>query len=119
MASFAGIRERWAERAEPILTGTDPPRWSGGEAARVSGVLAVAVQHAENLLFLYVFADQLGVPIPAAPGPDGGRRAGRGRAPAVGLGVLGTLVADLIWYFIGRLGGSRVLGVLCRVAVQP
>jgi hypothetical protein len=67
MASFAGIRERWAERAEPILTGTDPPRWSGGEAARVSGVLAVAVQHAENLLFLYVFADQLGVPIPAAP----------------------------------------------------
>jgi membrane protein DedA with SNARE-associated domain len=123
MTSFAAIRERCAERDEPTLTGTDPPRWSGGEATRVSAVLAVAVQHAEILLFLYVFADQLGVPIPAAPvlmAAGGLAAAGRLSLPgAVGLGVLGTLVADLIWYFIGRLGGSRVLGVLCRVSLEP
>jgi membrane protein DedA with SNARE-associated domain len=46
--------------------------------------------------------------------------AGRLSLPgAVGLGVLGTLVADLIWYFIGRLRGRRVLGLLCRVSLEP
>ena len=59
--------DRGTERDEPILTGTDPPRWSGDEATRVNDVLAVVVQHGEILLFLYVFADQLGVPIPASP----------------------------------------------------
>jgi membrane protein DedA with SNARE-associated domain len=89
----------------------------------VSDVLAVAVQHGEILLFLYVFADQLGVPIPAAPvlmAAGGLAAAGRLSLPgAVGLGVLGTLVADLIWYFIGRLRGRRVLGLLCRVSLEP
>jgi hypothetical protein len=66
-ASFAGVRERCAERDEPIPIGTDPPRWPGGEAQRVSAVLTVVVQHGEIVLFLYVLADQLGVPIPAAP----------------------------------------------------
>ena len=33
----------------------------------MNDVLAVVAEHGEILLFLYVFADQLGVPIPAAP----------------------------------------------------
>jgi membrane protein DedA with SNARE-associated domain len=30
-----------------------------------------------------------------------------------------SLVSDAIWYWIGRTGGSRVLGFLCRVALEP
>jgi membrane protein DedA with SNARE-associated domain len=89
----------------------------------VSDVVALVVQHGEILLFLYVFADQLGVPIPAAPvlmAAGGLAAAGRLSLPgAVGLGVLGTLVADLIWYAIGRLRGARVLGLLCRISLEP
>jgi membrane protein DedA with SNARE-associated domain len=46
--------------------------------------------------------------------------AGRLSLPgAIGLGVLATLAADLIWYAIGRLRGGRVLGLLCRVSLEP
>jgi membrane protein DedA with SNARE-associated domain len=89
----------------------------------VSDILAFVVQHAEIVLFLYVLADQLGVPIPAAPillAAGGLAAAGRLSLPgAVGLGVLASLVADLIWYTVGRLRGSRVLGLLCRVSLEP
>jgi membrane protein DedA with SNARE-associated domain len=122
-ASFAGVGERCAERDEPIPIGTDPPRWPGGEAQRVSAVLTVVVQHGEIVLFLYVLADQLGVPIPAAPvlmTAGGLAAAGRLSLPgAVGLGVLATLVADLTWYTVGRVRGARVLGLLCRVSLEP
>jgi hypothetical protein len=33
----------------------------------VNEILAAAVAHGEILLFFYVLADQLGVPVPAAP----------------------------------------------------
>lgn len=89
----------------------------------MSDFLAFVVQHGEIVLFLYVLADQLGVPIPAAPillAAGGLAAAGRLSLPgAVGLGVLASLVADLIWYTVGRLGGSRVLGLLCRVSLEP
>jgi membrane protein DedA with SNARE-associated domain len=89
----------------------------------VSDLLAVVAQHGEILLFLYVLADQLGVPIPAAPvlmAAGGLAATGRLSLPvAVGLGVLATLVADLIWYAVGRLRGARVLGLLCRVSLEP
>jgi membrane protein DedA with SNARE-associated domain len=89
----------------------------------VSDFLAFVVQHGEIVLFLYVLADQLGVPIPAAPillAAGGLAAAGRLSLPgAVGLGVLASLVADLVWYTVGRLHGSRVLGLLCRVSLEP
>jgi membrane protein DedA with SNARE-associated domain len=89
----------------------------------VSDFLAFVVQHGEIVLFLYVLADQLGVPIPAAPillAAGGLAAAGRLSLPvAVGLGVLAALVADLIWYTVGRLHGRRVLGLLCRVSLEP
>ena len=119
----AGIGERYTERDEPIPTSPGPPRWSGGEATRLNDVLAVVAQHGEILLFLYVFADQLGVPIPASPVLiAAGGLAASGRlnlAAAIGLGVLATLVADLIWYSVGRFRGARVLALLCRVSLEP
>ena len=89
----------------------------------MSDFLAFVIQHGEIVLFLYVLADQLGVPIPAAPillAAGGLAAAGRLSLPgAVGLGVLASLVADLTWYTVGRLRGSRVLGLLCRVSLEP
>ena len=122
-ADAAGIGERCTGRNEPIAAVTNPSKWPGVEAARVSEVLAVVAEHGEILLFLYVLADQLGVPIPASPvlmAAGGLAATGRLSLPgAVGLGVLATLVADLVWYAIGRSRGARVLGLLCRVSLEP
>lgn len=80
-------------------------------------------RHAETVLFAYVFADQLGVPLPAVPvllTAGGLAAAGKLDLPlALGLTVVASLTADLVWYFAGRLRGSRVLGVLCRISLEP
>jgi len=106
-----------------MFTGADPPRWPGGEDTRVNDVLELVAKHGEILLFLYVFADQLGVPIPASPvliAAGGLAAAGRLSLPgAIGLGVVATLGADLIWYALGRVRGASVLALLCRVSLEP
>ncbi len=85
--------------------------------------IAFLVRHGEAVLFVYVFADQVGVPLPAVPVLlAAGALAGVGKLSfplAVALSVAASLIADFIWYFVGRLRGARVLGFLCRVALEP
>jgi len=70
-----------------------------------------------------VFLDQLGAPIPAAPVLlAAGAVAGLGHlafAWILVLGTVATLVADLIWYEVGRRNGMRVLQILCRISLEP
>src|SRR4051812_10074524 len=72
--------------------------------------------YAEPALFLVVFAEQVGVPIPAAPMlVAAGTLAADGAfnpATAVGAAVAGSLLADLIWFYVGRRGGKNVLRCL-------
>ena len=81
------------------------------------------VRHGEILIFLYVLADQLGVPIPAVPALlVMGALAGAGKVNAVlavPLSVVASLLADLVWYALGRTQGARVLKLLCRVSLEP
>jgi membrane protein DedA with SNARE-associated domain len=80
-------------------------------------------RHAEAVLFAYVFADQIGVPLPAIPvllAAGALAAAGKLDLPlALGFSVMASLVADLVWYLAGRLRGSRVLGWLCRISLEP
>jgi membrane protein DedA with SNARE-associated domain len=80
-------------------------------------------RHGELVLFVYILADQLGVPVPAAPvllTAGGLAAAGKLNLPfALGLAIAGSLVADLAWFMAGRLRGHRVLGLLCRVSLEP
>jgi membrane protein DedA with SNARE-associated domain len=89
----------------------------------MTGALAFLFRHAEAMLFAYVFADQVGVPIPAVPvlmAAGGLAAGGRLNLPlALGLSVAASLAADVIWYLAGRVRGSRVLGFLCRVSLEP
>ena len=75
------------------------------------------------VLFVCVLAEQVGLPIPAVPVLLGvGALAGGGRMNvlmALGVAVAASLPVDLAWYELGRRRGSRVLGVLCRVSLEP
>jgi membrane protein DedA with SNARE-associated domain len=81
------------------------------------------VRHGEVVLAAYVFADQIGVPVPAVPvllAAGGLAALGKLSLPiAVAGSVIASLVADLVWYAAGRLRGSRVVGFLCRVSLEP
>ena len=37
----------------------------------------------------------------------------------VGLTVLACIIADTFWFYLGRYRGTRVLGWLCRISLEP
>jgi membrane protein DedA with SNARE-associated domain len=89
----------------------------------MAGAVDFVARHGEVLIFLYVFADQIGIPVPAVPGllAIGALAAvGKVSAPlALMSAVAASLLADLIWYGLGRRRGSQVLRLLCRISLEP
>jgi membrane protein DedA with SNARE-associated domain len=89
----------------------------------MSEIADFVVRHGEVLISLYVLANQLGVPIPAVPALlVMGALAGAGKINgtlAVALSVAASLLADLVWYGLGRTHGSRVLRLLCKISLEP
>lgn len=80
-------------------------------------------RHGTAVLFAVVFIEQAGIPLPAAPWLlAAGALAAAGQmngAVALGAATLGSLLADLIWFYFGRYYGSRVLNLLCRISLEP
>ncbi len=85
--------------------------------------LEFVVDHGYALLFAWVLAEQMGLPIPSLPILlAAGALAGAGRLSlgwSIILAVGASLIADLLWYEIGRHRGGRILGLLCRIALEP
>jgi len=81
------------------------------------------VRHGDTVLFAWVFAEQAGLPMPAIPLLLAvGSLASSGRmnlAWSVGLAWSACLMADSLWYQIGRWHGPRVLRLLCRISLEP
>ncbi len=75
------------------------------------------------LLFAWVFAEQLGIPLPAAPVLlAAGALSATGQLrffPALLVGVAAAIVADSVWYFVGRSHGHHVLQLLCKLSIEP
>ena len=76
-----------------------------------------------SLIFINVLLEQLGLPIPAMPVlvVAGALAVERDlSAPRVLIvAVVACLIADALWYQLGRRYGFRILKVLCRVALSP
>ena len=85
--------------------------------------LGFLVRHGPGVLFAAVFVEQMGVPLPAAPWllAAGALAAtdDRNWFAALAAATFGSLLADLIWFYLGRYGGHRVLDLLCRISLEP
>ena len=81
------------------------------------------VKHGPPLVFAAVFLDQIGLPLPAIPWllAAGALSAAGRHGPLlwIGITVLACLLADLLWFYLGRYRGHRVLGLLCRMSLEP
>jgi membrane protein DedA with SNARE-associated domain len=81
------------------------------------------LRHGYPLLFAGVLAEQLGAPIPATPVLLGmGALIGTGHyswAGALALAIAASMMADGVWYLIGRQKGTSVLKLLCRISLEP
>jgi membrane protein DedA with SNARE-associated domain len=86
-------------------------------------VFDFVLRHGYVVLFVWVLAEQLGLPVPAIPILlAAGALAGAGKlsaGAALFLALLGALVSDSIWYEIGRRRGGQVLNLLCRISLEP
>jgi membrane protein DedA with SNARE-associated domain len=85
--------------------------------------LEFVLRHGYALVFLFVFMEQAGLPIPSLPVLLAvGALAGAGKlslALALGLAVVASVIADSIWYQLGRLRGHSILSLLCRISLEP
>lgn len=89
----------------------------------MNGTLEFLVRHGATVLFAAVFVEQMGIPLPAAPWLlAAGALSVTGEMNwfvALTAAGFGSLVADAIWFYLGRRGGQRVLNLLCRISLEP
>jgi len=76
-----------------------------------------------SLIFINVLLEQLGAPVPAVPAlivAGALSRDGKLSSTHVLLAaLLASLIADYIWFLLGRRYGYRILRTLCRISLSP
>ena len=81
------------------------------------------IRHGYSVLFIWVLAEQLGLPLPATPLLlAAGALSGSGQMNlglSITLAVVASLISDVSWYHFGRLRGGKVLSLLCRISLEP
>lgn len=89
----------------------------------MDSVLPLLTQYGYPLLGVIVFLEAIGLPVPAAPALLAvGAAVAKGRLDpwlCLFIAVASMLTADVILFLLGRFTGWWLLGVLCRVSVNP
>src|SRR5437899_514523 len=85
--------------------------------------LEFLLHHGYVLLLGWVFAEQIGLPIPSMPLLlAAGALAGAGHLnffASLFYVVFAAVTADSIWYQLGRRKGIRILQLLCKISLEP
>jgi membrane protein DedA with SNARE-associated domain/rhodanese-related sulfurtransferase len=85
-------------------------------------VKTLFLRHAYSVLFGWVLVEQAGVPIPSVPLMLAAGTMSAAHKIHVALIIpvilLACLIADSMWWWMGRRFGSRVLDVLCRLSLD-
>jgi membrane protein DedA with SNARE-associated domain/rhodanese-related sulfurtransferase len=89
----------------------------------VFSIRNLLLHHGYFFLFAYIFAVQVGVPIPADPllllmGALVGNHLYQFWS-AAGIAVLAAVAGDYIWYELGRWRGKQILALLCKLSLEP
>jgi membrane protein DedA with SNARE-associated domain len=81
------------------------------------------VRHGYALLFVWLLAEQAALPLPSVPlllACGALARSGQLNPALVLLsGMSACLIADNVWFQVGRRRGGRILNFLCRIALEP
>ena len=81
------------------------------------------LQHGYLFLFAYVLAVALGLPFPADPLLLlMGAMVGNHRYSFIAsllVAVFPALIGDILWFELGRFRGHSILGLLCRLSLEP
>ncbi|MCZ6532596.1 MAG: VTT domain-containing protein [SAR324 cluster bacterium] len=93
------------------------------ERIAMDEMMPFLVAHGELVLTAVVFLEQLGLPLPSMFFlVAAGALIGTGQLSGgwvVSLTIVAALIADSLWYELGRHYGNRVLGWLCKISIEP
>ena len=82
-----------------------------------------SLNHGYAVLFLWVLAEQIGLPVPSTPMLlASGALIGLHRmnlASVLGLAAAASLISDSIWFFLGKRRGNTVLSWACGMSLNP
>ena len=85
--------------------------------------LEFLIRHGYLVLLVWVFVEQAGLPIPSLPLLlAAGALSGIHQMNfflALGACLIGAVVADSMWYQLGKHKGVRVIQLLCRISLEP
>jgi len=86
-------------------------------------ISSLVSQYGLAIVFGNVFAEQIGLPIPAIPTlVVAGAFAVDGKLSLVAVfavALFACVIADLAWYVAGRIYGNRVMRMLCAISLTP
>ena len=86
-------------------------------------LLPIISRHGYGLLAAVCFAEAIGLPLPAALAIiTAGAVAAYGRLHFYGVfgaGFVAMVAGDIVLYFLGRVSGWALLGMLCRLSANP
>ncbi len=81
------------------------------------------LNHGPLIVFGVVFLEQMGLPLPAVPVLlAAGALSATGKFSlllGIGITLIACLIADTFWFYLGRHRGHQVLGLLCRISLEP
>lgn len=81
------------------------------------------MNHGEIVVFAVVFLEQAGLPLPSSVFlVAAGGLAGKEllNVPVIiTLATFAAMMANLIWFQLGRWRGNRILGLLCKISFEP
>ncbi len=84
--------------------------------------IAFFVHYAYSILFLWVLIEQLGIPIPSIPVLlTAGTLSATHRiyhSYSLFVVLVACVLADSLWYWLGRRYGNNVLRLLCRLSFE-
>lgn len=87
-------------------------------------LLQLITEYGLWFVFANILLQQAGVPLPGYPllmvaGAITAKNPHVGLASLLATGVAACLIADVIWYTVGKWAGRRVLRTLCRISLSP
>lgn len=85
--------------------------------------LEFLLHHGYVVLLAWVFVEQAGIPVPSLPLLlAAGALAGSHQLnlfASLAIATFAALLADSLWYHLGRTRGVAILRVLCRISIEP
>jgi membrane protein DedA with SNARE-associated domain len=85
--------------------------------------LEFLMRHGYAVLLGWVFAEQVGLPVPTIPLLlAAGALAGTGHMSFFGslfIAIFAAVSADSLWYQLGRAKGIKILQLLCKISLEP